>query len=295
MNKKHLCRQQYLRRCLKLSKIKFQGLNKANNQKKKSNRSFYIALAVCITAVGIAAWSTYSSVMNYLNPDTPATVKPSTSIGKAVSGITDGKNDGKTQSSSDLNSTSSKLTESVAGQDADIEPADNDEKADNVDTEPLTQDNEQAIETGASVTPVDTQLLGALIYPVGKTILKDYSGENPVYSATFGDWRVHSGIDFAADKGAAVKAMAGGVVKEIYSDDLLGVTVVIEHNGGFVGYYSGLGETTLVRPGDAINAGDIIGSVKSVPSEISDEPHLHLEIKVGDTLVDPMEFLDNRD
>ncbi|MGN0518474.1 MAG: peptidoglycan DD-metalloendopeptidase family protein [Acutalibacteraceae bacterium] len=278
-----------------MSKIKFQGLNKANNQKKKSNRSFYIALAVCITAVGIAAWSTYSSVMNYLNPDTPATVKPSTSIGKAVSGITDGKNDGKTQSSSDLNSTSSKLTESVAGQEADIEPADNDEKADNVDTEPLTQDNEQAIETGASVTPVDTQLLGALIYPVGKTILKDYSGENPVYSATFGDWRVHSGIDFAADKGAAVKAMAGGVVKEIYSDDLLGVTVVIEHNGGFVGYYSGLGETTLVRPGDAINAGDIIGSVKSVPSEISDEPHLHLEIKVGDTLVDPMEFLDNRD
>lgn len=278
-----------------MSKIKFQGINKANSQKKKSNRSFYIALAVCITAVGIAAWSTYSSVMNYLNPDTPATVKPSTSIGKAVSGITDGKDNGKTQSSSDLNSTSSKLTESVAGQDADVEPTNNDEKTDEVDTEPRTQDNDQAIETGASVTPVDTQLLGALIYPVGKTILKDYSGENPVYSATFGDWRVHSGIDFAADKGAAVKAMAGGVVKEIYNDDLLGVTVVIEHNGGFVGYYSGLGETTLVKPGDAINAGDIIGSVKSVPSELSDESHLHLEIKVGDTLVDPMEFLDNRD
>ena len=278
-----------------MSKIKFQGINKANNQKKKSNRSFYIALAVCITAVGIAAWSTYSSVMSYLNPDTPATVKPSTSIAKTVSGIIDGKDNSKTQSSSDLNSTSSVLTESAQEQDADINLDENEENADEVDNEPLTQDDEQAIETGTSVAPVDTQLLGALIYPVGKTILKDYSGENPVYSATFGDWRVHSGIDFAADKGAAVKAMAGGVVKEIYNDDLLGVTVVIEHNGGFVGYYSGLGETTLVKPGSAINAGDIIGSVKSVPSELSDEPHLHLEIKVGDTLVDPMEFLDSRD
>lgn len=278
-----------------MSKIKFQGINKANNQKKKNNRSFYIALAVCIAAVGIAAWSTYSSVKNYLNPDTPAAVKPGISVGKAISGITDGNDNSKAQPSSDLNSTSSKLTESADNQDADTKPTNNDEKTDEVGTEPITQQNEQAVETGASVAQVDTQLMGALVYPVGKTILKDYSGETPVYSATFGDWRVHSGIDFAADKGAAVKAMAGGVVKEIYNDDMLGVTIVIEHNGGFIGYYCGLGETTLVKPGNAISAGDIIGSVKSVPSEISDEPHLHLEIKVGDTVVDPMEFLDNRD
>ena len=86
--------------------------------------------------------------------------------------------------------------------------------------------------------------------------------------------------------------MTGGVVKEIYTDDLMGVTVVIEHNGGFVAYYSGLGETTMVHPGDGVGAGDIIGAIKGIPCEQLDDFHLHLEIKKADKFINPLELLE---
>ena len=37
--------------------------------------------------------------------------------------------------------------------------------------------------------------------PLGTDILKDYSPDKPTYSATMGDWRTHSGIDFNACNG----------------------------------------------------------------------------------------------
>ena len=35
---------------------------------KAPKSGFYVALAVCLAAVGIAAWSTYDSVNSYLEP-----------------------------------------------------------------------------------------------------------------------------------------------------------------------------------------------------------------------------------
>lgn len=42
----------------------------AHEKSGKRNKGFYIALGVCLIAVGAAAWTTYSSVSNYTSPKT---------------------------------------------------------------------------------------------------------------------------------------------------------------------------------------------------------------------------------
>ena len=43
-------------------------LNLSNKKSGKSNKGFYIALGVCLIAVGAAAWTTYDSVTKYTTP-----------------------------------------------------------------------------------------------------------------------------------------------------------------------------------------------------------------------------------
>ena len=88
--------------------------------------------------------------------------------------------------------------------------------------------------------------------------------------------------------------MNSGIVTDIFNSPALGMTVVIEHDQGFVSYYSGLGDTVMVKKDDRVTAGQDIGSINDIPSEINDGPHLHLEIKKDGTLVDPMSILKSK-
>ena len=45
-------------------------MNQPMKKSGKRNKGFYIALGVCLIAVGAAAWTTYSSVSNYTSPKT---------------------------------------------------------------------------------------------------------------------------------------------------------------------------------------------------------------------------------
>ena len=40
-----------------------------NEKKKKYSKGFYIALSFCLLAMAAAAWTTYSSVEDYMQPD----------------------------------------------------------------------------------------------------------------------------------------------------------------------------------------------------------------------------------
>ena len=43
------------------------------------------------------------------------------------------------------------------------------------------------------------------------------------------DWRAHTGMDFSGAEGDEVKVAAAGTVKQIYTDDFYGATVVVGH------------------------------------------------------------------
>lgn len=115
--------------------------------------------------------------------------------------------------------------------------------------------------------------------PSGGEIIKDYSGGELVYSETMEDWRTHNGIDFLGKEGSQVLSSADGKVKKVYEDDLLGIVVEIEHQGGVVSRYCGLQSLDFIDEGKEVKKGEIIGGIgKGTVLEKEEEPHLHFEI-----------------
>lgn len=130
-------------------------------------------------------------------------------------------------------------------------------------------------------------------YPINsKIVLKDYS-ESLVYNETLGDYRAHPAVDYAADVDDKVRAMGSGTVKDIYSDDMLGNVVVIEHSKDVYSYYCGLAATALVQKGDAVTAGDFVGTVYAIPCETADKPHIHVAVKKDGKWINPAELMKN--
>ncbi|MFA6676745.1 MAG: M23 family metallopeptidase [Bacteroidales bacterium] len=98
----------------------------------------------------------------------------------------------------------------------------------------------------------------------------------------------HEGIDLIANLGANVLAAADGVVQKVYrSSSDKGNYVAINHGNGYITYYYHLG-LIKVRTGRRVKGGDVIGEVGT--TGISFAPHLHYEVKLNDSLVDPMNF-----
>ena len=78
--------------------------------------------------------------------------------------------------------------------------------------------------------------------PVSGEEISAYSMEALSYNETTRDWRVHNGVDIAADAGTEVCAAADGEVYTVYEDDSMGYTVVIRHDGGYLTRYASLSQ-----------------------------------------------------
>ena len=111
---------------------------------------------------------------------------------------------------------------------------------------------------------------------------------NAPISSPFGyPWgRLHAGIDFAAPMGARVGAAGRGVVSFAgYNSGGYGNLVVIDHRQGFQSWYAHLSTVTSWR-GEVVTGGTRIGYVGS--TGYSTGPHLHFEVRLNGTPVDPM-------
>ncbi len=101
----------------------------------------------------------------------------------------------------------------------------------------------------------------------------------------------HYGIDIAAKKGTHIKSSANGIVT-MAEDDLYytGGTVIMDHGHGISTIYSHL-EKVLVKVGDKVDQGNIIGTVGSTGR--STGPHLDFRVNWFQTRLDPMSVLKN--
>ena len=127
--------------------------------------------------------------------------------------------------------------------------------------------------------------------PVSGEEISAYSMEALSYNETTRDWRVHNGVDIAADAGTEVCAAADGEVYTVYEDDSMGYTVVIRHDGGYTTRYSSLGETLCVAPGDAVTMGQTIGYAgDSALVETVMGSHVHFSVSYQDEPMNPAEF-----
>ena len=131
-----------------------------------------------------------------------------------------------------------------------------------------------------------------VVSPVSGAEIFGYSMEALSYNQTTRDWRVHNGIDLAAEEGAPVCAAADGQVYTVYEDDTMGHTVIIRHSDGYTTCYSSLAEDTAVTTGDIVIAGQTIGyAADSAIVETTLGSHVHFSVTQYDESMDPAEFL----
>lgn len=100
--------------------------------------------------------------------------------------------------------------------------------------------------------------------------------------------RLHAGTDFGAAYGSPVWAAKSGEVIFAGWNGGYGNCVIIAHAGGLSTLYGHMSELA-VREGAAVGQGETIGWVGSTGA--STGPHLHFEVWVGGSPIDPMNVL----
>ncbi len=109
---------------------------------------------------------------------------------------------------------------------------------------------------------------------------------HPIYHV----WKMHTGIDLTAPTGTPVHAAGDGVIFRTGRAGGYGLQVRMNHGYGYVTLYAHLSKI-LVRPGQKVKRGDIIGLVGSTGA--STAPHLHYEVRVNGKFVNPLNFYYN--
>ena len=131
-----------------------------------------------------------------------------------------------------------------------------------------------------------------VVKPVSGETIAPYSMDALSYNQTTRDWRVHNGMDIGAEAGTEVCAAADGTVYAVYEDETMGMTVVINHDSGYVTEYASLDTAVTVNPGDTVTAGQTIGSVgASALLESGLGEHVHFCVSCDGQVLDPVEFL----
>lgn len=136
------------------------------------------------------------------------------------------------------------------------------------------------------------ELLPQVVSPLDGTTVTVFSMTELLYDTTMADWRTHDGIDVQAEEGAAVKTAAAGTVQSVTDDELMGTTVVIDHEGGYSTRYSSLQKDVPVTAGQQVVAGEVIGRVGTTSAAESQMgPHLHFSVSRDGAVIDPRDYV----
>lgn len=99
--------------------------------------------------------------------------------------------------------------------------------------------------------------------------------------------RMHNGVDLVAPKGTKIYASGDGVVYRADWGGGYGNCVRINHGYGYETRYAHMTEI-LVKAGDKVKRGDVIGTVGS--TGLSTRAHLHYEVLINGKYVNPVNF-----
>lgn len=134
------------------------------------------------------------------------------------------------------------------------------------------------------VPPVDSPTMPS-IWPVRGQITTGFGQRMDPFS---GEGTFHAGVDIAAPYGTGVDASAEGIVLEAGFESGYGNTILIDHGYGITTKYGHLSRI-YVLVGEVVKRGQLIGAVGMTGKATG--PHLHYEVTVHDTPVNPTKYL----
>lgn len=135
----------------------------------------------------------------------------------------------------------------------------------------------------AGISTIPTQGTGALSMPLHGELSSRFG-----MRTLFGVTRMHNGIDISAPLGTPIKAADGGKVILADWNGGYGKCVIINHGGGVATLYGHLSEIR-VSVGKGVSQGEVIGLCGS--TGFSTGPHLHFEVRINGSPVDPLGYL----
>ena len=127
--------------------------------------------------------------------------------------------------------------------------------------------------------PLPTRSASGFIWPVSGPVV---SGYGPRWG------RIHEGVDIAVGFGTPIRAAAAGTVSYAGWLGGYGNLVVVEHGGGIATAYAHQ-QRIYVSVGASVAQGQVLGEVGSTGN--STGPHLHFEVRVNGSAVDPLGYL----
>jgi murein DD-endopeptidase MepM/ murein hydrolase activator NlpD len=130
-----------------------------------------------------------------------------------------------------------------------------------------------------------------LVWPVHSVMVTQPFGPSPyTMEPAFGGYpHFHTGLDLAGPLGTPVMSAADGVVVAADASTVgYGNHIIVAHAGGILTLYGHL-EAMVVKAGDTVTAGQVVGLLGSTGN--STGPHLHFEVRLAGQPVNPLPFL----
>lgn len=182
------------------------------------------------------------------------------------------------------------VTDAVSGDETDNAVEDVFRPSKDKETEPATDAATEVVTEKTDADPIPK-----FINPTGGSLISEFSVEVPVFSITMEDYRTHNGVDILVANGERILAAAGGTVKEIWEDPMMGMCLSISHAGGAESIYKNVSPELPdgIEVGAKVSEGTFIAvGGESALAEIAEEPHVHFELKVNGEYVDPCDYID---
>jgi murein DD-endopeptidase MepM/ murein hydrolase activator NlpD len=143
--------------------------------------------------------------------------------------------------------------------------------------------------TGAARLMPPTQLSSLGIAPTLWPVVGEITGHFGERLDPFsGEGAFHAGLDIASHYGDSVRATADGVISEVGLRSGYGRLVIVDHGFGVTTWYGHLSAFNT-EIGMHVKAGDVIGYEGQ--SGRSTGPHLHYEVRIYNTPVNPWRYL----
>jgi len=124
------------------------------------------------------------------------------------------------------------------------------------------------------------------LWPISGSISSSFGWRSNPFGGLGGEH--HSGVDIPARTGTLIRASGGGIIVESGWRNGYGQTVIIDHGNGISTLYAH-NSRNLVVIGQTVARGEVIAHVGSTGR--STAPHLHYEVKINGTAVNPVPFM----